>query len=514
MRRPTRPNRRRRAVQSQGSIPFPYKGWNARDPISDMNPEFATILDNIFPATDKGELRKGNTSWATGLSGQVETLMEYGGLTGNEFYAASDGNIYDVTTTGVVGAAVVSGKTNAQWQHIVFGSAGLRYLYIVNGADAPLHYNGTVWANPAITGASFTPANMIHINEFKERIFFIEKDTLSFWYMDTVSAVAGTVKEFPLESFCDKGGSLVAMGTWSIDGGVGLDDLAVFITSKGQVIVYQGTDPGVAGNWALIGVFNIGEPIGRRCLIKFGGDLLVVSQDGLVPLSINLIQGRSNKRVAISDNIRTAFSNATQLYGDNFGWQPVVYPNGNMLLVNVPIIEKSLTYQYVMNTTTGAWCRFTELNASCLGIFSKDLYMGITSQVMKLNDSRADVGSNITGELQTAFNYLRRRGLQKHVKLIRPIIQSNGTVSATLKVNADFEDASPSAVPTFSGSSGPAWDSVQWDTSQWGGEDISKDWQAAEAIGMALAVRMEVLSNAVKISIHSFDLLYEVGKPL
>lgn len=508
-------NQAKRAVMGQGSIPFPYKGWNARDPISDMHPAFATILDNIFPSTSKGKLRSGRTSWATGLSGQTETLMEYGGITADEFYAASDGNIYDVTLTGPVGAAVVSGKSNARWQHIVFGSAGDRFLYIVNGADAPLHYNGTVWAAPSITGGGVVPADMIHINEFKNRIFFIEKDSLNFWFFDMVSAVAGAVSKFPLEGFCDKGGHLIAMGTWSIDGGEGIDDLAVFITSKGQVVVYKGTDPGVAANWVLVGVFNIGEPIGRRCFVKYGGDLLVVSQDGLLPLSVYLILGRSKKQIAVSDNIRGAFSDATQLHADNFGWQPIVYPDANMLLVNIPIIEQVKTYQYVMNTTTGAWCRFLNLNASCLGLFGGDLYMGVTGEVTRLNDGQADEGANIEGDLQTAYNYLKLRGIEKHVKMIRPIIASNGVIGATLRINADFEDVLPTAEPTFGGGGGGVWDEAEWDVALWGGsEDISKDWQNAQAVGTALAIRMRIRSNAVAIAIHSFDLLFERGAPL
>jgi hypothetical protein len=43
------------------------------------------------------------------------------------------------------------------------------------------------------------------------------------------------------------------------------DDYAAFITSEGQVAVYSGADPASSTTWSLVGVFDIGAPIGRRC---------------------------------------------------------------------------------------------------------------------------------------------------------------------------------------------------------------------------------------------------------
>lgn len=54
----------------------------------------------------------------------------------------------------------------------------------------------------------------------------------------------------------------MAAETWTLDSGEGLDDYLVVTTSEGQVGVFRGTDPTSVATWGLVGVWNLGEPIG------------------------------------------------------------------------------------------------------------------------------------------------------------------------------------------------------------------------------------------------------------
>lgn len=74
----------------------------------------------------------------------------------------------------------------------------------------------------------------------------------------------------------------MAMASWTRDSGNGIEDLAAFITSRGEVHVYSGTDPASADTWQRVGTFKIPEPVGRRCLIKVGGDVGILTTQGLV----------------------------------------------------------------------------------------------------------------------------------------------------------------------------------------------------------------------------------------
>jgi hypothetical protein len=357
------------------TIPAPVGGWDTRAAIAEMPEKNAVIMDNWFPGTDRVTLRRGSANHVTGMSGNVETLFEYAPLTGSgSLFAANGGNIYDVTSAGTVGAAVATGKTNDRWQQLQIGTAGGQFLFAVNGADAPINYNGSAWATtPAITGPTAT--NLIWCNLHQRRLWIGEKDSLQAWYLP-VNSIGGAATAFSLAGVAKLGGYIMAMGTWTRDAGDGPDDVAVFITSEGEAIIYQGTDPSTAANWALTGVFRIGKPIGRRCIIKGGGDLIIITQDGFVNAASILVTDRAEaERVALSSQINKAVNDAVRSYGGLFGWQPIIYPLGTMLMVNVPQ-SATVAHQYVFNTLTGAPCRFKGMNALCWGLLNDGLYFG------------------------------------------------------------------------------------------------------------------------------------------
>ena len=131
LRIPIRSKGKRAPVSSLVSRPAPVKGWNARDPIAAMKPDEAILLENFYPCASDVMLRKGISDHVTGVGAQVESLMAYNTPSGTQtlFCAAGD-SIYDASAAGAVGAAVVSGMTNARWQHLNFTNS--------SGASAPL----------------------------------------------------------------------------------------------------------------------------------------------------------------------------------------------------------------------------------------------------------------------------------------------------------------------------------------------------------------------------------------
>ena len=176
----------------------------------------------------------------------------------------------------------------------------------------------------------------------------------------------------------------MAMTNWTIDNAAGIDDYAAFISSEGEVAIYQGTDPSNASTWALKGTFRIGRPIGRRCAIKAGADVLILTTDGAFPLSKALLTDRSQMQAAVTDKITNLITSDIAQYSSNFGWQPIIHPTGNKMIINVPSVEDSLSHQYVMNTITGAWCKFEGWNAFCWELSGDKLYFGGENGVLKL----------------------------------------------------------------------------------------------------------------------------------
>ena len=129
--------RQKRAIIQ--TVPAPTGGWDTRQAVSAMPPTNAVLLDNWFPETEKVTLRGGSAAHATGLgtsSEAVETLMEYNKLDGtNELIGACGAEIYDVTSAGAVGSAVVSSMNSARFQYVNMGTRGGQFLLAFNGAD-------------------------------------------------------------------------------------------------------------------------------------------------------------------------------------------------------------------------------------------------------------------------------------------------------------------------------------------------------------------------------------------
>jgi hypothetical protein len=209
----------RRAAADLASLPAPTAGWNAKDPLSEMRPDYAPLLDNWFPVTGAVQLRKGYAQYATGLGlGSVETLMPWAGAASSKLFGVSGGSIYDVSSSGAVGAAAVTGLSNSRFYHTMFGAGGGQYLYACNGFDGPRAYDGSSWSAPTITAGSgsLTPSNLIYPWAFKSRLFFVEKNTAKAWYLPTLS-IAGAAQPLDFTSLFTKGGYLVAGGALSRD---------------------------------------------------------------------------------------------------------------------------------------------------------------------------------------------------------------------------------------------------------------------------------------------------------
>jgi hypothetical protein len=328
-----------------------------------------------------------------------------------------------------------------------------------------------------------------------------------------VDSISGTAVKFPLGGIFKKGGYLQTMGTWTIDAGYGVDDLAVFITSNGEVAVYKGSDPSDANDWALIGIWNIGQTYSRKCTFKYGGDMLILTEDGLVPLSAGLQSTRLDPRVNITDKIFFAISQSADRYAQNYGWQINYYAKYNMLIVNIPVTEGQ--EQYVMHNITKSWARFTNISANCWELSGDDMYFGGNGYVARFYDSFADDAQNINGFVQQAYSYFDRRGQQKRFTLIRPILQTdNGLPTVLCGISTDFDTVSLVNQISFNPINNQlgAWDTGVWDTSLWGGNlSISRLWQGVSGIGYAASISMNVASQGIDFHWASTDYVMENG---
>ena len=504
-----------RTAANVASIPAPVGGWNVRDSLANMSPTDAVTMTNFFPTVSSVNLRGGYTKWSTGISGQVETLMAYETGSVSKLFGIANGSIYDCTTQGAVGAAEVTGLTNSRFEHINITTAGGSFLYACNGVDDPLLYNGTTWASIngssspiAITGVTTNKLNNVTL--FKNRVWFIEKESLKAWYLPT-NSVGGAAEVLDLSSIARMGGYIVSLSAWTIDAGYGVDDNLVFVTSQGEIIVYRGTDPSSASTWALAGVWKLGAPVSKRCLYKYGGDLLILSLDGLLPLASALQSSRLDPRVNLSDKIQGAITEVTTAYQNSFGWAMIYHAKNNALWINVPVSVGSQE-QFVMNTITKSWTRFTGWAANCWETFNDNPYFGGNGYVGLAWNGYADDATDINAVALQAFNYYESRGVKKYFTRARPSIFTDGNPSIVVGINVDFDLSDTTGSLNFSPTTYAFWDTSLWDTGLWAGNTIiTNNWQGVTGIGYCAGIQLKSASQGLQIEWASTDVVFQQG---
>lgn len=505
-----RGNKNRKAVSSVHSIPAPTGGLNARDPLASMSNKDAIVLDNFFPEVNYVSLRRGHASHATGMSTAVQSLMTYHALNGSEkMFAAANGAIYDVTTAGAGSSVYSTSITSNKWQWVNFSTSGGLFIVAVNGADTPLKYDGSTWTTDSLTGSISSSADLINVFSHNERLWFVEKNTLNLWYLAS-NAVTGALTKFPLGGVFNNGGQVVAGSTLSVDTGVGIKNLIVFVTDNGEAAIYSGTNP--ASDFLLLGVFPIGLPIGNRCLFKIAGDLVVLTTFGAESMKQVMVADRADDdRRTITSKIRETFNVQARNYKANFGWQGIVYPKGRFALINVPVAEGASQVQFVQNINSGEWCRFTSMNANCWGILNDELYFGGNSDVVyKADTGYQDNGGQIQGEIKTAFDPCKSPGRNKLFNLLRPLLVTNGTAELTAGVNVDYNNTIPTGTLSASAGDTGLWGTGLWGTSQWGGAGLLiRKWLTVGQIGTTVAARLRVAGNGISVQVNGFDINYQ-----
>lgn len=419
-----------------------------------------------------------------------------------------------VTGTRVIMAGSAPVAFNGTFQVTVIDPITFTYNCLT-APDPALATVGSYTIAFPLTGSNITPSSVANISLFKSRIIMCVKGSLSFFYLP-VNQLAGAASEFTLNAVFRKGGYLVACDTWTLDGGNGPDDYFVCITSEGELAVYKGIDPSNVSTFTLVGVFELAQPLGRRCFLKMASDTLVLTKQAVYPLSKSLSTDGLDKRVALSRKIERAWLDSAANAASHpslYGWQPVLFAEASMLLVNVPLVNYPASntiysQQYVMNLMTGAWCRFTNWHSEVMLSFDGKLYFALHGNVYQGWSGQTDFGGSITASAKTAFTPLST-SRPKQIAMVRPFITADAAVDLQLGIDMDFVDNSfYSSVANYS-QAVAHWDSAVWGQAVWNGSSstLAKWRTVASRVGKYAAVRLRTSSQNVSITWIATDLL-------
>lgn len=492
--------------------------------IAAAQPQGASVLDNFWVERTAIKPRGGRRLHATvHASNPCESLMVYRSGTAEKLFGATAAAVYDISSPAdeeVVPSAEFSGQTSGDWSYVNIGTAGGQFLIAVNGADSMRKYDGSAWGTvtgvttPAITNV--TTSNLKHVWYYKSRLFFIEKDSLKAWYLPDVDAFGGAAAAISLQGVFQKGGELVLGATWSTDSGSGMDDMCVFISDQGEVAVYSGTNPGDAAAWSLLGVYTMAPPIHKNATMKAGGNLLIATEIGLIPISSAV---RKDYAAQVADAVSIAIEPTWQKY---YKLRPGKWTIGKSevrgkAIIGFPSDAGGNDACFAVNLQTGGWSRFTNWDVRCAAEFDGELYFG-TSDGMVMEAETVGTDNGETYSCLYVGNYERLGGTNEKVAHMCKTTWRAST-NFNYKINFAFDYAyRPSAYPSVGEDNATdLWDVGLWDVAVWdasGTEQITTEWQSVNGRGFAVAPMLQTTmgtGTVPDIEFISADLLYETG---
>jgi hypothetical protein len=392
-----------------------------------------------------------------------------------------------------------------RWQWVNFdGKIGM-----VNGTDIPLQWDGNGnFKTLTLSGSGLTNTSVIGCHAFKSRTWWWMKNSQDVWY-SALDTLGGALTKFPLSRVGQFGGNLTAMTTWSHDGGSGPDDYAVFIMSSGEAIIYQGSSPAVGGDWALVGVYNIGEPLSIRSVAKYGGDVIAITKLDYVNLARVLpgIEADTAKSKVVKE-LRDAIGTGGSLWG----WEANVYPKRQLAIFNVPVVENETYVQHVMNTVTGAWCTWSGVNANTWQVYKGRMFFGgADGYVYEFDTGNDDDGTAIQSEMQTAWLPLGGFG-NKMYTAVREFIRVNKDINTVNQFAVDYQDFEDQEYPVAVTSGTAEWGDP-WGT-PWGAADqVYKEWQTIGIYGESISLRKR-LNTKQRVRYLGASWLFRPGERL
>lgn len=523
------------------SSPINYQLWTGTDDIVD------DLGNNI------GQLSTGGLEVIEGMSGGDWVTTQFS-TTGGVFLVAVNGQdpmhifdgqfwfpideddvytlAYDAQTSPFATGETVTGGTSGATGYILHVTTSLLYITDVTGTfvdNETLTSTGTPPGSATsdgvampyyvgITGADTRTFSYVWV--YKNRLWFIQKDSFTAWYLEPDS-ISGEASKFDMGADFTEGGKLLLGSGWSLDtsGDGGLSEQNAFFSDEGQVVVYQGLSPEPDQGWSKVGTYKIGKPLGKLAWQRAGGDIILATDIGYVPLSQAVNRDiAALSPGAVSYPIETAWNELVE-ERRSAEWKCAIWPEQQMVVIGTPTVADTSPMCVVANARTGAWARFTGWHITSLCVFQGRMFFGSTEgKVIEAYVTGMDEDAPFTASVIPQFLDMGSPASKKVPTLARATTRSSYDVVHKLNSNRDYQTtlpAPPSAAPLdVSG----VWGGAIWGESTWGGrrdKQTQQEWQSVGGEGYALAPGLQITSGSIiplDTELVSLQLLYTTGE--
>jgi hypothetical protein len=407
----------------------------------------------------------------------------------------------------VVGATAKDTTDNTYWKNTVDHTSAASGTF---AADRTAH--PTFWTSAsAPDGAGYITgpigSNVVNgrslsfVCKYRNRLFFIETKSMNLWYLG-INSISGALTEIPLSGNATHGGYLVFLANWTIDAGDGIDDKLIAMTSEGEVLIFSGNDPADPNNWKQEGQYHLSPPLGMNAFDNVGGDVLILTVDGIIPISQAITKSAGELELAlVTRAIKRMWRdevNAKRQYPwtfkkwDEYGGNFVTFPGGT----------PGNRYALAMNNTTGAFARCLGWDAMCFVRLRGDMFFGNQDGIiMQCERTGYDDGKPYVATLVGGWDMFQA-GMQeivwhqaRAIFISPPFEPFEPQITATTDFIVTIPPPPPAGVdPGVE----DVWDEGEWDVMKW---DATAPVKPANRNTMWLSVGMTGFAHAPIVQI-------------
>lgn len=494
------------------TLPAPTAGLNLVDPIDNMEPNYALELVNILPTGSTARVRYGYDSLTTtGETSQINYLdglnladgtSQIIGAAGNKLWKFADGS-----STNITGSTV---PTDSNWNGSIFANR----LYIANGVDTVQVYNGTgTFADSDFTGV--TLANLINVSSYKERIYFIEKDTLKFWYGNLQATGASALSSYDLQYFMKCGGKLLFAGSWTNQIATATADMFFAVSSEGEILFYAGSSPAPGETFALVARYKIGKPLGYRAFIRVNNDVWIITEQGIVPISALFSLDPGLVLKSVGQKINPLIQQYAKLIGFSHLWHGAYWPQGDLVYVVIPTSGTTAKIE-VCNITKNRtpWTTYELYSAGhgvSVAVVGSSPYFGSSTGTVYTGETGYnDDGESTSFNARLPFSYYGKRGTFKGFKDIRPLMRGKRGSTLGLGLDVDFKRANTVDPIAISAGTYTPWGSP-WGSPWSTGVVYIFDRHAVKGQGHCAAIRIAGSVKDAPLEFFGFEVRFDAG---
>lgn len=299
---------------------------------------------------------------------------------------------------------------------------------IAGGIDHPITFDGTSFATSAFTTTTGQdPAEFDGVIAHQDRPFFWRTGVDLDFYYGEVGGITGALSQFPLSRLGNIEGSIQSMYSMTVDAGHGMNDVLVIFTTEGNIVAYEGLNPGDAQDWRQLNRLKIAPTISKHGFVQVGGDTWLLTSQGLVSAQDTM---RSAKLALVNSVSRAVQKELVAQIKEGGEWQVHKSADASMVIINR--VFNGVATQHILSTESDAWFTADYPAQFWHNIGTTTGFTAINGDLYNLTGA----DEQMTARWCSSWFRLPRAG---GISYLIPTIKANGALTMTVTVLSDHD---------------------------------------------------------------------------